>query len=363
MDSLLPILCLAVGSALPLAALFLLLRRGMRQLAVANAYQEVAHRLGLSADTRGVSVQGHVDDRRLWIGEVMVGHGPDRQMVTWGVIDLERPLGLGLLLRRRGLSERLFSRSRAPEIDFGEPELGRLVEIRADEPSRVRRLLSADVRSALRDLLSRWPDVVVTDQSVRVHLRQPESSGERLQALVNAMLRLCLALEKARQQVPVPPHLEGLAEDWAPMLERFGLELEPWLPGASGEHEGRRIVLAPRREPEGYRVELRLAFQPHRESGLRVRPQVEPDGYWSVGQDIQVGDPPFDAAFVVKGWDPERIRALLGPSVRQGLVRLAASGTPELDDRGLRVRNLPLSAGDLEPIVATAIDIADGLGW
>src|SRR5690606_30664977 len=174
LDPLLPLVCLATGTALPLTALFLLVRRGMRQLQVAETYIEVARRLGLAADTRGLSLQGHMDDRRLWIGEVMVGHGPQRQLVTWGVVDLLRPLGLGIMFRRRGLSERLFRRSRAPEIDFDDPELARALEVRGDDRARVRALLTPAVRDALRALMARWPDVVVTDDSVRVHLKHPE---------------------------------------------------------------------------------------------------------------------------------------------------------------------------------------------
>lgn len=363
MDTFLPLICLAIGIAMPLGGVFLLVRRAMRQLAVAHAYQEVAARLGLSADTRGVSVQGHLGDRRLWIGEVMVGHGKDRRMLTWGVIDLDRPLGLGLLLRRRGLSERLFRRGRSPEVTVDDPALTRLIEVRGDEPTRIRQVLDPEVRRALVDLARRWPDVVVTDGTVRVHLRHPEASGDGLHALVDGMHHVATTLEEARRAVQPPAHLERLIEDWAPMALRLGLDLEPWLPAAVGIVDGRRLVLAPRRDEQGYAVELRLAFRTHPETGFRVRHQVEPDGYWSVGQDIQVDDARFDAAFVVKGWDPERIRRLLKPDVRQPLLALAEAGLVEADDRGLRVRHLPLAASELEPLVRTALTIPAGLGW
>lgn len=363
MDSLLPLLCLATGSALPLAALFLVLRRGMRQLAVAHAYREVAQRLGLSADTRGVSLQGHLGDRRLWIGEVMVGHGPDRRMMTWGVVDLQRPLGLGMLLRRRGLSERLFRRSRAPETRLDDDELDRLIEVRGDEPERIRQLMVDDVRQALHALVGGWRDVVVTDQSVRVHLRQPEASGDRLQTLVDAMLRLAGALERAREEVAPPSHLDALRPEWEALASAHELAFEPWLPAASGQIDGRRVLLVPRRDAHGYTAELRLYFRDHPEMGFRLRPQTEPDGYWSVGQDIQVDDPVFDGAFVVKGWDPQRVRELLDAEVRGGLLQLAAAGSLEVDDRCLRVRNLPLRADELGPLVRVGLDVAERLGW
>lgn len=42
-------------------------------------------------------------------------------------------------------------------------------------------------------------------------------------------------------------------------------------------------------------------------------------------QDVEVGDSLFDSAFLVKTNDPNRLRALLTPSVRTGLLRLIAS--------------------------------------
>ena len=58
----------------------------------------------------------------------------------------------------------------------------------------------------------------------------------------------------------------------------------------------------------GYGSELRVGFQELRRFGLRLKPQLGPDGYSSVGQDIQVGDEPFDRAFVIKGYDPAAVR-------------------------------------------------------
>jgi hypothetical protein len=42
-------------------------------------------------------------------------------------------------------------------------------------------------------------------------------------------------------------------------------------------------------------------------------------------QDVEVGDAAFDAAFIVQSSDPNRLRGLLTPSVRSGLLRLLAS--------------------------------------
>lgn len=343
-------------------ALFLLIRRGTRQLAVATAYGEVSRELGLDVDTRGVSLQGHLGEQRIWVGEVMVGHGPDRRMTCWGVLDLERPLGLGLLLRRRGLSDRL-RRPRGPRVGLAGDELDRLVELHGDDPERVRALLDPEVRAVLGGLLHRWRDVVVTDASVRVTLARPLARTEELRELVEGMRALAATLVRARRAVSPPAPLGARLAGWEALAERLGLEVEPSFPGVAGQIEGRRVRVTPVRTENGYAAEVRMAFREHRRTGLRLKPQVDPDGYWSVGQDIQLGDATFDRAFVVKGWDPDLVRDLLPPSVRQGLLALHAIGRIDVDDLRLYVGRLPLDPERLVPVVVQAARTADGLGW
>lgn len=363
MDAVTAILCLLSGSAIPLLGIFMFARRGMRQLQIASTYGDVARELGLDVDTRGVSLQGHLGDQRLWVGEVMVGHGPDRRMVCWGVLDLERPLGLGFVLRRRGLSERLFRRPRGVRITPVDRELDRQVEIHGDDPSLVRGLLDSVVCEVTGLMLARWRDLIVTDQSVRVSLSQPPSRVDDLRDLVAGMRALATALSGARQGLEPPAGLRPQAGAWQALAERLGLAFEPAYPGLSGELDGRSVRITPVRTAEGYGAEIRLGFRAHRRTGLRLRPQVEPDGYWSVGQDIQLGDPPFDAAFVVKGHDPENVRELLSAPVREGLLALSATGRLDVDDLRLFVGGLPAEPLELEPIVVQATRTADAMGW
>jgi hypothetical protein len=363
LDALTSLVCLLVGSAIPLLALFFIVRRGVRQLQVATAYGEVARELGLDVDTRGVSLQGHVGEQRLWVGEVMVGHGPERRMACWGVLDLERPLGLGLLIRRRGLSERLFRRSRGVKVQAVDPELERLVEISGDDPERVRQLLDDRVREVLGIVLTRWRDLVITDQSIRIYLKQPLSRTPDLRDLVYGMRSLAAELSAARRRIAPPPALAARMGDWRSLAARLGLELEEAFPGVAGELDGRPIRVTPLRTGDGYAAELRLGFRAHRRTGLRLRPQVEPDGYWSVGQDIQLGDPAFDQAFVVKGDDPEGVRELLSAQVREGLMAMNATGRIDVDDLRLHIGGLLAEAEALEPVVVQAARTAEAMGW
>lgn len=352
-------LTLLVGVVTPIWVLFLLVRRGKHQLDAAVAYRHVAAELGLDVDTRGVSVHGHLGDDRLWIGEVMVGHGPDRRRAIWGVLDLERPLGLGLQVRRRGLSERVFRRGRAPGVELGDP-FDQRVEIRGDSAPRVRALVGEPgVKLALGALMALWPDVVVTDSSVRVHLKHHAVRPERLMELVERMRALAAALADARRTVAPPDALTSVVTSWAGIE---GLELEPWLPALSGAIDGRAVLVTVHRVDRGYRAELRMTLRPTRELGLRVRPQTGPDGYWSVGQDIQLDDAAFDRAFVVKGWDPDRVREHLTAPVREALLAVDPS-TLLLDDQRLVLRGLATDAPAIRQALSDATRIADALGW
>ncbi|MEQ1564464.1 MAG: hypothetical protein ABMA64_02415 [Myxococcota bacterium] len=363
MDALWSIGCLLAGSALPLAGLFAVARRGMRQLQVATAYGDVARQLALEVDTRGVSLQGYLGDQRLWVGEVMVGYGPERRMACWGVLDHERPLGLGLSIRRRGLSERLFRRPRGVRITSGFVELDRRVEINGDEPELVQQLLDEQVREALASMMVRWRDLVVSDHSVRVILAQPPSRPEELRDLVHGMRVVSGALASSRRQVAPPTALRSSVERWSEVAERLGLGFDACYPGVAGELEGRAVRVTPVRTAEGYAAELRMGFRAHHRTGLRLRRQLEPDGYWSVGQDIQVSDGPFDQRFVVKGYDPEAIRDLLSSVVREGLLALDGVGDLDLDDHRLHLARLPLHPTELVPIVVQAARTADAMGW
>jgi hypothetical protein len=344
----------------PLTVLFVLVNRGMRQLRVAAAYAEVARRMGLPVDTRGVSLQGHLNDQRIWIGEVMVGHGPKRRLVTWGVLDMDQALGLGLVIRRRGLSNRLFRRRKGPRIRIDD-DLDKRLEIHGDDPARTRALFTPSVTAKLSTLMAHWPDVVVTDQSIRVHLPKPEASTERLERLVEFMIGLSDAIASARQGITPPERLGAHLEALSKLGTTLQLDIEPALPALKGDADGKRMTITPRRDGEGYSFDIRIYFEARVDTGFRLSSQQAPDGYWSVGQDIQVGDPEFDSIFVVKGYDPAKVRAKLTAEVRQRLLVLRAQHDIEVDDRCLHVRRVPSDMALLERTAMQALSAAASL--
>ena len=362
MDAFVPLLCLMTGSVLTLAVLGLMVRRAVNQLSVASAYRDVAQELGLQVDTRGISVRGHLGGRRIWIGEVLEQRGTDRLVEVRGMVGFLRPLGLGVNLRRRGRADRLLRRHRA-NVPLGDPLLDRTLEFSADDAVAAQSLLTPLVRGGLQALLRRWPDITVTDDDLQIRLPKPQGSATELHDLVTTMTHLAEALEAARRDVPAPSALQALLEPWTALATRLGIELEAWLPAIRGSFEGHDVLVVAHRLPDGYGASIQLGFQPHPDLGLLLRPQVEPDGYWSVGQDIQVGDPRFDAAFVVKGYDPGAVRARLSDVARARLLELRSAGPILVDDRGLLLRGAPLEPDQLEPLIRLATAAARALGW
>ena len=78
-------------------------------------------------------------------------------------------------------------------------------------------------------------------------------------------------------------------------------------------------------------------------------------------QDIVVGAPAFDDAFVVQGWDPGSVRQALGPEVRAALCALAAGARVHVDDARLEILGLPLDDDVLVDALRQAVAVARAL--
>ena len=64
-----------------------------------------------------------------------------------------------------------------------------------------------------------------------------------------------------------------------------------------------------------------------------------------------MGDPEFDGIFVIKGYDPFKVRAKLTPELRACLLDIQAEHDLQIDDRCLHIRRVKT---DMEVLQATA---------
>lgn len=342
------LICLLLAFLLPLAAIAELIRRALRPLSAAAAYRNVAWRLGVEADTRGTSLRGRIGGRRLFVGEV-VGDGTPRLRA---VLDLSAPLGVGLLVQRR--SSRRLGLRRRKTWSLGDPRIDRAWELRAFDVDRARALLDPAVREALLQLAVRYPTVELTDRWVRVSLRRQPPSDKALHALIDGLRALVDAIEQARERLPTPPELAHVVADWASLAAQHGLDLDPSVPSLRGAWHGRALTIYAVRAEEGHVAELILHRATPLRLGLRLLRQATLPATLAVGQDIEVGEPAFDAAFVVKGWDVASVRRRLGPEVRARLLALHAVAQVEVDDDRLWLHGVPTDVGTL----ARLLDLA-----
>lgn len=349
------LLCLLTGLLLPFLALGLAIRRGLRPLSAASAYRNVAWQLGLEADTRGASLQGYVDRRRLFVGEA-----GDPGSTVRAVLDLATPLGLGLRVRRRA---RTWRRQQEAGLRLGDPELDEALTIEASLPDRAQALFVDEVRTALSAMLALHPDLDLDDHHVSVTLTRAPSSARRLLELVQRMRALASALEQARAQLPPPPEMEAWIAPWATLADTLGLTLDRRLPALRGVLDGHEVQVGCVRRPDGYRADLRVVFHGHDPTGLVLTPQQGTQDVWTIGQDILVGDEAFDEAFVIKGYDPVRVREILTDEARAALLELLEAGRPVLDDQDLDVYEIPLDPDALETHLRQAVAVARGLRW
>jgi hypothetical protein len=83
----------------------------------------------------------------------------------------------------------------------------------------------------------------------------------------------------------------------------------------------------------GARIDISVSLRPHLDLGLGITRTgvVSKVAEWLGKQDIQVGDAAFDAAFTLRGDEPDRVRALLSPDVR-GVISSMSMSTYEITD-------------------------------
>ena len=354
--------CLVLGSALTVSLIAWIIRGGTRQLAVTSAYRAVAKQRALSVDQRGLSIHGELDDRRVWIGEVMKGHGPNRSYQQLGILGFRRPLGFGLQCKNRPLRHRFLPEKHRIGFQTSDAWFDKRFHLNSDDQQPLGQLFAPTTLAAIRAFCARWSELSLTDHHIRVHLPQPEATSKSLNALMEGMLELAATLEKQREQLPAPGPLIAHVTSWRALADTLGLDFEPAYPALSGHYNGRPVIVQIRRETQRFRAEIKVRFHPHQEMGLRLRPQVEPDGFWNLGQDIQVDDPVFDPAFVIKGYDARNIRQLLHEQARKELLALARFGELFATDVELRLRKCPLESETVKEALLQACKAADTLG-
>lgn len=153
-----------------------------------------------------------------------------------------------------------------------------------------------------------------------------EEGAERYRAVFDLMAWAAAIVMDRRVRFPPPWELE-IRRTWPSLPQGWGLELDARAGGMSGMVRGRTTgaSVVNQRGTLITNVAVEIPLPPGSEMSLTR----QEDGSLNTlfrGQDIVVGDPAFDAAFVIKGKPENFVRAALTPAARQQIFVLMSAG-------------------------------------
>lgn len=343
----------AAGIAVFVAPIALIVWAASRQAKRRRSiWATVAHQAGLAY--AGGRVYGRRYGQPVDIHTVSRGSGNNRRTYTVVAGRLDTPLDLGLSIRRHGFLNDLFEGSR--DVPIGDAPFDTAFLVQADEDHRARALLTPVLRRLLLDQLRRGPDFVLSDQGLVVERPGVVSDPRWLQWAVEVCSRGTYKLDRARAGVPPASPLTHHRHAWAAFATARGLRgLDTPLCMWGTLDSVEVVVYAVRTGKLTYALDIRLRFSRSLGLGLTVKPKRTFDriAIFFGSKDHPLGDPDFDATFVVAVSDTARVGELLDPSLRAQLLGLNDQVGPVwLNDDGLTVR-LPVVPRDPSAVPRT----------
>lgn len=317
------------------------------QLATAHTYRSVAEQLQLPPDTRGASLHGFVMGRRVWVGPQTRRTGSERLIAA---VALAQPLGVGLTIQRESRWHYLKSRVSSLRVKAHVRQKPALLAITSTYPGVTKEVLDTPTRETLERMALRWPGLRITDYTVRVHLNHPIILQSTLHQLVLDLCRIANILEARRIASQPPPYAAALTSDWNRIAPAYNLTLEPNVPVLLGKLSDANLTVAP--NAHGRTATINLVRNSPSDIGLLVSDQRRTDVANIAGQDIEIGEPLFDDAFIIKGYDPDQIRTLLDDTTCATLLRLKQISRVRIDDHALTLRNISVQS----TTIAAAVD-------
>jgi hypothetical protein len=275
-------------------------------------------------------------------------------------------MDLGLFLRMAHRSAVPGTGGRRPPERIGDLEIDTRYAIQATEHQRARALLAGELRA----FLLRPPDgleVQILDHNLSLESPAGASNAAALVRAVRAALRCAHLVDQARGAVPAASRVKHHASAWHAFARSHALRAHFAPPCVWGSVHGTEVVATACRkvtELDGfgppsitYPTRVRVSFPQFLGLRLAIRPQTGSDRVAKLfgRQDVRLEDREFDNAFLVQTKAPERVRELLEPAVRAGLLAVAASGASvTADDEAIEAE-----LGDLPPdpaIVPTIVE-------
>lgn len=200
----------------------------------------------------------------------------------------------------------------------------------------------------------------INDGGIRCTWGHYESTLDRYRAAFDLIAWATQTILERRAQNPPPWEIE-IASTWPSLAEGWGMQLDARRGSMSGTVRGLPtsvFALASRKNAHVTRVAIDVPLPAGCE--LSLARQEGGDGFFTRlfrGQDVVVGDPAFDAAFVIKGTPEPWVRSVLGPSARHEILGLLDGGIAiELQDGKLTAwaRKMILEREPLDQLMKAA---------
>lgn len=326
-----------------------------------DAWARVAHGLGLQV--AGGVVFGRLNGQQVSLRTEVRGSGKSKKTYTVVASALTLPLDLGLRVTQQGFfDDALATLGLKSDVMIGDPVFDASFVIGADEPHRVKALLTPELKHALST--SSAESLMLTDVGFSMSRLGVESDERWLVWALRTAADVLAKVKEARKRVPPASPLAEHRAEWkrfaaATGLRRMSTPLCMW-----GELEGTRISAhAVRVGPLAYRMEVTVHFDLPLHLGLLIRPGGAFDELASFfgSQDHRLRDPVFDSTFVVKAARPERLAEVFDEETRRRLVDLnRRCGAIQVNDEGLTLRSASMAATPraIPPLVGHLREVA-----
>ncbi|MFO0761922.1 MAG: hypothetical protein U0359_36115 [Byssovorax sp.] len=309
-------------------------------------WEDLPHQLGMSVNEAGLLVgrwNGHIEIRGLHTYELVrpTNHQKDEyyRYYTELYALLDPPLHMGLhVYERGGFGKVLGDLFGSKDIQVGHAEFDDRFDVRGLDADHVRRLLYGPVGTELLAQQKRHPKLWISDIYATVEYPEYERDLDKVRAGLETAGRLgeVILAQRAQQLAAWEPMLR---RTWQAVASGWRLDFDAPRVTIKGEARGLRleasVVLL---GGDKLATEVRFPLPLPAACGLTLARQHGGDNFlfrFFRGQDIKIGHPDFDAAFVVKGEPEAQVRALLNPAACQALLALQARTTVLALDKGV----------------------------
>lgn len=154
-----------------------------------------------------------------------------------------------------------------------------------------------------------------------------EGTAVRYRAVFDLFAWAAAIILQRRAQHP-PAWIVALGESWPSLAKGWGLALDVARAKMTGSVRGLPTSVVVQSHYRGRMTSVEVAVPLPAGFELQLKKQ-DGDGFFDRlfrGQDVVVGDPAFDGAFVIKGKPEELVRAALTPAARQQILGLSYAG-------------------------------------